>query len=42
MCVASKGTLLGGNWFFLVEVPDLSIELGNLSQLNQLAKGIRW
>ena len=31
----------GGNWFFLVEVPESKIELSNLGELNRLAKGIR-
>lgn len=31
----------GGNWFFLVEANDLCIELGNLAELNRLAKTIR-
>ncbi len=31
----------GGNWFYLVELPDLQIELSNLAELNRLAKAIR-
>lgn len=31
----------GGNWFFLVDVPYLRIELSNLNELNRIAMAVR-